>query len=504
MDEDSNNTIKDSFPEPRKKFWLRSRKRPQSDAISISSMDISMESDLGKKKKRRRITEVASSIFSSSTLSNKQSNILHTSFTIEQSAKDLSFVDNEADTETLKRKNKKNIENTNSLTLRSWVLDVSKISTKDRQNCALSRKEIKRQEAIYELYCGENVLIGDLCVLKDFYYEPLLPTGIFTSEELLTLFGGVTDLIKIHTKLRDELIELRDQYGCTDTIGPTILNWTSTLTEPYLERCRTQIWAKHLLDEKRLTNKRFQSFLRKRLESAHSNDLWTYIDVARSRIVKYPLLVKEILRHTPASHSDQTSLKEAFNMLSKLLNDIDRIMGIAECKLAQSKIHAKLEYDPSKCIENATELITEGPLKDTRGMKFQCFLFDTGLAIARRSRPVNKRYNLSSPVVLKEQISTSKNEPLTNCEIKIGDHVFTTEDEHGKKHWIDSLNKVCKLRIDLVESNTDTNEKENQQTLTPVKKSQFARSTLTKISESNFLTLKRNFLRPKRDSIGFT
>lgn len=122
------------------------------------------------------------------------------------------------------------------------------------------------------------------------------------------------------------------------------------------------------MDEKRLTSKRFQSFLKKRLESPHSIDLWTYIDVARSRIVKYPLLVREIVRHTPAMHTDQEPLKEADDLLSKLLNDIDKIMGSAECKLAQSKINIKLDYDPTTCIENATELITEGQLKDTRGI----------------------------------------------------------------------------------------------------------------------------------------
>lgn len=139
-----------------------------------------------------------------------------------------------------------------------------------------------------------------------------------------------------------------------------------------MERCRTQIWAKRLLDEKRLTNKRFQSFLKKRLESPHSVDLWTYIDVPRSRIVKYPLLIKEILRHTAVTHVDHTCLKEAYNMLSNLLKDIDKTMGNAECKLAQSKINVKSDYDPTKCIENATQLITQGQLKDVRGMVRIC------------------------------------------------------------------------------------------------------------------------------------
>lgn len=142
----------------------------------------------------------------------------------------------------------------------------------------------------------------------------------------------------------------------------------STLKKPYLERCRTLIWARHLLEEKRFTNKRFQSFLKKRLESPHSVDLWTYLDVPRSRIVKYPLLIKEILKYTPAADADHLPLKEASNIFFDLLKNIDFIMGNAECKLAQSKINAKIEHDPEKCIANATELITEGQLKDTRGI----------------------------------------------------------------------------------------------------------------------------------------
>lgn len=122
------------------------------------------------------------------------------------------------------------------------------------------------------------------------------------------------------------------------------------------------------MDEKRFNNKRFQSFLKKRLELPHSVDLWTYVDVPRSRIVKYPLLVKEILKHTPSIDADYGSLKEASNVLADLLQDIDRTMGDAECKLAQSKINVKIDHDPEKCVAEAKELITEGQLKDIRGI----------------------------------------------------------------------------------------------------------------------------------------
>ena len=118
-------------------------------------------------------------------------------------------------------------ESCNNLTVRSWILDVAQPLSKECLNKKLSRSEVKRQEAIYELYCGENVLLNELYILRDFYYEPMLSTDIFTSEELVTFFGDLTHLIQIHSNLRDELLKLRDRSGFTKNIGPKLLNWVS-------------------------------------------------------------------------------------------------------------------------------------------------------------------------------------------------------------------------------------------------------------------------------------
>lgn len=121
------------------------------------------------------------------------------------------------------------------------------------------------------------------------------------------------------------------------------------------------------MDSKKLSCKRFQEFLKKKSESIRSADLWTYLDVPRSRIVKYPLLVNEILKHTPSGHLDEAVLKKAKAILSELLSKIDKAMGESECKLAKTKINVRIELDPNKCIENATDLISEGSLKDPKG-----------------------------------------------------------------------------------------------------------------------------------------
>ncbi|XP_071570820.1 rho guanine nucleotide exchange factor 3 isoform X1 [Temnothorax nylanderi] len=511
MDDECNTTIKETFQEPRKRFWLRPRKRLKSDAISVSSMDISMDSDTSKKKKRRRITEVASSIFSSSTAANKSGNTLHRSFTIQPNSSDLSIIEDEADTRTLRKKLNNASESCNSLAIRSWMSDIAQPHGKERLNSVLSRSDIRRQEAIYELYCGENVLLNELYMLRDFYYEPMSTTEIFNSEELSTLFGDLINLIEIHSNLRDELFKLRDRYGFTNAVGPTLLNWLSTLKKPYLERCRTLVWARHLLEEKRFTNKRFQSFLKKRLESPHSIDLWTYLDVPRSRIVKYPLLVKEILKYTPATDADHLPLKEASNVLSDLLKDIDHIMGDAECKLAQSKINAKIEHDAEKCIANATELITEGQLKDTRGIKYHCFLFDTCFAITRPTRRISKKYNLLFPVIPKEQMYVQVEDKNT-AEIcfKIGEFSFIMEDGHKKRHWADSFNKIHSRCIPDKVFNTDDKENLLDNTKLSVSNNCVTRTSISRRTSTSSIndnlfsfSIRKSLLKQKRNSIGY-
>lgn len=56
-----------------------------------------------------------------------------------------------------------------------------------------------------------------------------------------------------------------------------------------------------------------QDFLQRCLESPFSRklDLWSFLDIPRSRLVKYPLLLREVLRHTPPEHPDVASLEKA-------------------------------------------------------------------------------------------------------------------------------------------------------------------------------------------------
>ncbi|KAF7993432.1 hypothetical protein HCN44_010018 [Aphidius gifuensis] len=442
MSEDHDENLDDTFQEPRKKFWQRSsRKRPKSDVISLSSMDISHDSSMIKNKKRKRITEFATNLLSSTST-------LQRSFGLTAN-NSISII--EDDNAGPSKRTRSNCEAAGTLKIRSWLTDIyNNIDNKSQNNNDISKIEIKKQEAIYELFCGENILLNDLQIFKEYYYQPLQSTDIFTQSELRTVFGDIDMLIHIHCKLRDDLIEIRNSSGITDNIGSTLLDWLPILTQPYIDRCRSQIFARHILDEKNLRNKKFQEFIKKKMEQPRAVDLWTYIDMPRSRIVKYPILVNEILKRTNNDCEDYLILKDASIILTKLLDKINQSMGEAECDLAKIKINIKdNSYDTDECIKNATQLITEGQLKDSKGLKFYCFLFDTCLAMTRRvPRSKKKIYNLIENVIPNCQLNIDNNYDNSNCELKLNERLFILRDEHDKRHWIDAFNKInCQSSI---------------------------------------------------------
>lgn len=92
----------------------------------------------------------------------------------------------------------------------------------------------------------------------------------------------------------------------------------------YKDYCSNQMAAKAMLDQKK-QDRRVHDFLQRCLESPFSRklDLWSFLDIPRSRLVKYPLLLREILRHTPPDHPDVNDLEKAVSQLATLhkLND---------------------------------------------------------------------------------------------------------------------------------------------------------------------------------------
>ena len=91
-----------------------------------------------------------------------------------------------------------------------------------------------------------------------------------------------------------------------------------------------------------LTLKDFTDFLQRCIESPFSRklDLWSYLDVPRSRLVKYPLLLRQVLKFSNATNefaSDMNNLTEAIENLELIIRDVDIAMAQARANFTVSR-----------------------------------------------------------------------------------------------------------------------------------------------------------------------
>ncbi|NWR01093.1 ARHG8 protein, partial [Paradoxornis webbianus] len=152
----------------------------------------------------------------------------------------------------------------------------------------------------------------------------------------------------------------------------------------YKGYCSNQLAAKALLDQKK-QDRRVQDFLQRCLESPFSRklDLWSFLDIPRSRLVKYPLLLKEILRHTPKDHPDLHILEEAISIIQGVLSDINVKKGESECQYYIDKLEYLDEKQRDPRIEGSKALLCHGELKNKNGHKLYVFLFQEILVLTR-------------------------------------------------------------------------------------------------------------------------
>uniref|UniRef100_UPI0037E804DD rho guanine nucleotide exchange factor 3 isoform X2 n=1 Tax=Semicossyphus pulcher TaxID=241346 RepID=UPI0037E804DD len=333
----------------------------------------------------------------------------------------------------------------------------------------LSPKEIKRQEAIFELAQGEQDLVEDLKLAKKAYHDPMLKLSIMTGQELNQIFGTLDSLIPLHEDLLSRLQDARKPDGSTEHVGHILTDWLPCLSS-YTPYCSNQVKAKALLDQKK-QDRRVQDFLQRCIQSPFSRklDLWNFLDIPRSRLVKYPLLLREIVKHTPNDHPDRQHLDEAMLMVQSVVADINRRTGESECQYYKDRLMYSEYAHRDQLIDKSRTLSCRGELKNNRGLKLHVFLFQDVLVITRsvslNDQPVS--YQLCRQPIPIRQLDL---EDLSDGEMRVGgsirgafsnnertknffrvslrsggqlqSHCFQASDAFNKQQWINCIRQA--------------------------------------------------------------
>ncbi|RUS89622.1 hypothetical protein EGW08_002640, partial [Elysia chlorotica] len=269
-------------------------------------------------------------------------------------------------------------------------------------------------------------------------------------------------------ELIGRLQEQRKPDGRTENIGQHIHDWADRLSV-YVDYCANQIQAKAMFDEKK-SEPAMEDFLQRCLASPFSRklDLWTLLDGARGRFVKYPLLVRAILKYTQNS-DDVYHLERALERLERIIHRADEETGASRCRHAKSSLVYLFEEQKLSAIDNSTALLCSGWMKNTKGSKLYVFLFD-GAAVVTRSTLQQGRqmYQVYRQPIPASQLVV---EDLPDGHVKLGSfrnafgqgnqiaknlirisfaesgqgqaHTLLVSDEHDKRQWMQAFLKVA-------------------------------------------------------------
>ncbi|GAA5806628.1 CNH domain-containing protein [Helicostylum pulchrum] len=200
---------------------------------------------------------------------------------------------------------------------------------------SLDKNEIKRQENIFELIYTEKDFVEDLTYLKEQWIEPLLDEDCQVAGDrpgfVTAIFWNMMEVLEVNSTLSQNLINRQTENNVISQIGDIMLAHVPNF-KPFVRYGSHQIIGKYALETERSNNPSFAKFVTKteRLPQSRKLELNGYLTKPTTRLGRYNLLLREILKHTPKDHPDQETIPRVMTMIAKFLADVNKETGKTE------------------------------------------------------------------------------------------------------------------------------------------------------------------------------
>ncbi|TSL68181.1 A-kinase anchor protein 13 [Bagarius yarrelli] len=211
----------------------------------------------------------------------------------------------------------------------------------------LKKDVIKQQDVIYELIQTEMHHVRTLRIMADVYSKGLLKEVQLEAQTVEKLFPVLDDLLEMHTLFFSSLLERRREakqegkegaFG-VNRIGDILVNQFSgsnaeSMKKVYGRFCSRHNEAVNLYKELHTKDKRFQTFIRKKMSSSivRRMGIPECILLVTQRITKYPVLLQRILHHTKENEEDYADLTQALQLIKEIIAAVDNKVNKHEKK----------------------------------------------------------------------------------------------------------------------------------------------------------------------------
>ncbi|KAE8621647.1 hypothetical protein XENTR_v10004906 [Xenopus tropicalis] len=200
----------------------------------------------------------------------------------------------------------------------------------------------KLRKVICELLETERTYVKDLNCLMERYLKPLQKEPFLTQDELDVLFGNLTEMVEFQVEflktLEDgvrlvpdlEKLEKVEQFKkVLFSLGGSFLYYADRF-KLYSAFCASHTKVPKVL-VKAKTDSNFKAFLdAQNPKQQHSSTLESYLIKPIQRILKYPLLLKELYSLTDAESEEHYHLDVAIKTMNKVASHINEMQKIHE------------------------------------------------------------------------------------------------------------------------------------------------------------------------------
>ncbi|KAM7132738.1 rho guanine nucleotide exchange factor TIAM1 isoform 2-T6 [Molossus nigricans] len=200
----------------------------------------------------------------------------------------------------------------------------------------------KLRKVICELLETERTYVKDLNCLMERYLQPLQKETFLTQDELDVLFGNLTEMVEFQVEflktLEDgvrlvpdlEKLERVDQFKkVLFSLGGSFLYYADRF-KLYSAFCASHTKVPKVLVKAR-TDAAFKAFLdAQNPKQQHSATLESYLIKPIQRVLKYPLLLRELFALTDADSEEHYHLDVAIKTMNKVASHINEMQKIHE------------------------------------------------------------------------------------------------------------------------------------------------------------------------------
>ncbi|SCV05916.1 LANO_0H18008g1_1 [Lachancea nothofagi CBS 11611] len=271
---------------------------------------------------------------------------------------------------------------------------------------SLSKKEIKRQEAIYEVFITEKNFVKSLEIIRDTFMKSLAETNIIASDIrknfLKHVFAHVNDIYSVNRRFLDGLSDRQKSSPIVDGIGDIFLKFIPFF-EPFVMYVASRPYAKYLIETQRSVNPYFARFDEDLMNSSLRHGIDSFLSQGVSRPGRYILLVREIIKSSDSEKNkrDLENMNKALEALRDFMTRIDRASGASQdrhdIELLKQKILFKNEYVNLGLNDGKRKIKHEGVLSrkeltksdNSFGGDIQFYLLDNMLLFLK-AKAVNK------------------------------------------------------------------------------------------------------------------